>query len=300
MTRCLATAAVLLLVAACAGGRARSLDPQSSPADPAPRENRALASFPKEEQGFMAAGLHQFSAGDPHWEATRAKWLAMGREEADFLVRAMWAGLLKAQAANQPQLVEKARHELAMIGEPAIPMTAQLLAGGRVYTETDAQTGESREVPVDDFTRGEASEILAIIGAPAVPAVAQVLSSAPSKGAQRAAIETLGNIGDRGGDAAAAPILPYVRGEDDVLRVEAVHALGHFHDATTRAALLDALSDEDPLVRRKSAEALVLRRDESAAVALRQAAERARAAGHLAEGTEMDRAASRVAETPKR
>jgi HEAT repeat protein len=239
----------------------------------------------------MKAGLHQFSANDPQWEETRAAWLAKGPDEADFLVRTMWAALLQFQAMNRPQEVERARHELALIGEPSVPLMAEFLAGGTIREATDPQTGERRDLVVDDFARSEAAEVLGLIGKPAAPAVRDALGKAPNKAGKRAALRTLGYIGDRGGAAAYEPLLEYAKVEDDVLRVEAVVALGYFHDETTRAALIQSLSDAEPLVRRKAAESLMNRRDASAAPAVRAAGERARAAGKIAEASEMDQSA---------
>jgi hypothetical protein len=286
-----------LVSASCAGEGGGAGGASSSPSRAkGPPE---FESFPPETQAFMKAGLHQFSAADPQWTDTRATWLAKGPDESDFLVRMMWAALLQSQAMNQPQNVERARHELALIGEPSIPLMAEFLAGGTVREETDPKTGEKRDVVIDDFARGEASEVLGLIGGPAAPAVRDALASAPSKAGKRVALRTLGYIGDRGGAAAYEPLLEYARVEDDVLRVEAVVALGFFHDETTRAALIEALSDAEPLVRRKAAESLMNRRDATAAPAVRAAAERARGAGKIGEASEMDQAATWIEQHAK-
>jgi len=251
----------------------------------------AIDGFSPETQAFMNAGLHQFSNKDPQWDDTRAAWLAKGPAEADLLVRTMWAALLQFQAMNQPQEVERARHELALIGEPSIPLMSEFLAGGTIREATDPKTGERRDLVVDDFARGEASEVLGLIGGAAAPAVRDALAKAPTKAGKRAALRTLGYIGDRGGAAAYEPLLEYARVEDDVLRVEAVVALGYFHDETTRAALLDALSDPETLVRRKAADSLMSRRDATTVSAVRAAAQRARGEGKIAEATSLEQSA---------
>jgi hypothetical protein len=275
-----------------AGGRAASV----APVDTGPR---AIETFPPETRAFMNNGLHQFTSGDPAWEKTRAEWIAKGPDEADFLVSTMWAALLRFQARGQLQEVEKLRHELAFIGEPAIPMMAAFVQGGTVYTTTDPETGERREVGIDDMARGEASQVLSLIGAPAVPAVREALANASSKAAKRCALVTLGYIGDRGGTAAVEPLLEYAKSDDDVLRTDAVYAMSFCHDDASRAALFQALEDRDDLVRKRAAEALMTRRDTTAVATLRAAAERARAAAKLAEASEMNHAATWIEQHAK-
>jgi hypothetical protein len=296
-----AALACALAASACAGdgksaegARGDSLVAPAKPAGPV-----AIESFAQETQAFMKASLKQFSAGDPAWQQARAKWLAMGEKEAEFLVETMWTALLRFQGLNQPAEVERARHELAMIGEPSVPLLAAFLAGGTVYSTVDAKTGEKVDVPVDDLARKEASQILGLIGAPAVPAVRDALEQAPSKAGKRYAIQTLGWIGDRGGAAASEPLVAHVRDQDEVLRVESVVALRYFHDDATRAALVAALSDESDLIRRKSAESLKARREAAAVPHLRAAAKSARASAKIAEADELERTASWIEQNTK-
>jgi hypothetical protein len=294
-----AVLACALLAAACAGDGAGTGATSSTDSPAAPARPPAVESFPPETQAFMKSALHQFSAGDPAWETSRAEWLAKGPHEASFLVETMWAALLRFQGLNQPKEVERARHELAIIGEPSVPLLAAFLGGGTAYTTVDTKTGERQDVPVDDLARREASEVLGLIGAPAVPAVRGALESAPTKAGKRYAIQTLGYIGDRGGPAAYEPLVAHARDEDEVLRVEAVVSLRHFHDDSTRSALLGALSDESDLIRRKAAESLKVRRDAAAAPHIRAAAQSARAAAKLAEADELDRVAAWLEQNAK-
>jgi hypothetical protein len=291
-----AALACALAAAACAGGGAEGTGSQpgapSSGAAPERTAPAAVESFPPETQAFMKSALHQFSVGDPAWDQSRAEWLAKGPREASFLVETMWAALLRFQGLNQPAEVQRARHELAMIGEPSVPLLAAFLAGGTAYTAVDPKTGETHDVLVDDLARKEASEVLALVGAPAVPAVRDALEHASTKAGKRYALQTLGYIGERGGAAAYEPVLAHVRDEDEVLRVEAVLALRYFHDDATRAALVGALADESDLIRRKAAESLKVRKDFAAAPQIRAAAQSARAAARLAEADELDRAAA--------
>jgi hypothetical protein len=288
---------------ACAGGGdTASGGDRASPLSPAPATDTgppAIQSFSRETRAFMIEGLHQFSKGDPKWETTRAEWIAKGQAETDFLVSSMWAALLKFQSLNQPAQVERARHELALIGEPAVPMMAQFLAGGTVYTTTDPETGAKREFGIDEMARDEASQVLSLIGAPAVPAVCDALASASTKPGKMSALQTLGYIGDRGGAAAVEPLLQYARNEDYVLRVQAVYSMRFCHDDATRAALIDALGDDDELVRKKAAESLMNRREATAVAPIRAAAERAREQARLAEATELTRAATWIEQHQK-
>lgn len=288
---------VVLAVAACAGGP--DGEDGSSRSGSGRPGARAIEQFPPETQAFMKAGLHQFSKRDPQWESTRAVWLAKGPDEADFLVQNMWAALLKFQGLDQPAEVERARHELALIGEPSVPLMTAFLEGGTVASVVDQQTGERRDVVIDDFARQEASAILGLIGAPSVGPVRDALERTSSKAGKRYALQTLGIIGDRGGAAAYEPLLRYARGDDEVLRVEAIFSMRFFHDETTRSVLVQALDDDDDLVRRKSAEALKNRRELTSVAYLRAAADRARADARLAEASEFERAASWIEQHPK-
>ena len=291
---------VALAATACAGeGAATNADTGGQAQRAADTGPRAIESFSRETRAFMIEGLHQFSKGDPKWEATRAEWIAKGSDETDFLVASMWAALLKAQALNQPALVERARHELALIGEPSIPMMAEFVAGGTVYTTTDPDTGAIREIGIDDMARDEASQVLSLIGAPAVPAVRDALANTASKAGKRSALQTLGYIGDRGGPAAVEPLLEYARSEDDMLRMEAVYSMRFCHDDATRAALLAALDDSDSLVRTRAADALMNRRDAAAVAPIRAAAERARGQAKFTEASDLNRAATWIEQHPK-
>ena len=249
-------------------------------------------SFPEETQTFMVRGLKQFSRGDPGWETTRAQWLSMGERESSFLVQAMWEALLRAQSVSQPQLVERARHELVFIGEPALPFLGGLLAEENVYlAQPEGAPEDAEPAPaVDDVQRREAAEILGVLGAPAVPALARASDGAATKGGRRFALYALGNMGERGGADAAAALMRSARSTDDIVRVEAVYGLRSFSDAATRDALFDALGDPEELVRKKAAEALAVRGDAAAVPALRAAIDRARGQGRIGEARDLARA----------
>src|SRR6185436_18365373 len=139
-------------------------------------------------------------------------------------------------------------------------------------TAADPSTGEPKAVALDDGQRLEAAEILSLIGAPAAAPTVDALGRAQTKGGKRFALQALGNMGDRGGAAAADTLTEYVRDPDLVLRMEAVHGLRNFKDQGTLDTLVATLSDEDTAVRREAAESLVARRAVSAAPALRAAA----------------------------
>lgn len=261
-------------------------------ADETPRGPPTVESFSAETRAFMEDGLKQFSRDDPRWPETRARWVAMGGRETDFLVETLWAALLRMQKLSQPANVERARHELALIGEPSVPLLAGVLAAGRIGTATDPATGEEVPVMMDDLQRQEASEILTIVGPAAVPAVAEAFERAETKSGRRWAVRTLGNMGDRGGDAAAAALVAAAGDADEFLRVEAVHSMQYRTDAATREALLAALGDGEELVRTKAAESLARRRDAGAAPSIRAAAESARAAGRIGEAKRLEQSAA--------
>jgi hypothetical protein len=289
-------ACCLLLAAACAETGGSSSYSSAGSYEPPRSAERALSAktFPAETVAFMKNGLHQFSAGDPKWEQTRAQWLAMGPDESDALVQYIWTALLRFQTLDRPREVEKARHELAVIGGPSVPLLTAFLVGGTIRTTVDRDTGERKDVVVDDAARDEASRILGLIGAPSTSAVREALEQAPTKSGKRFALLTLGYIGERGGDAASEPLVRYARDPDDVLRVVAVDSLQFFHDEGSRSALIQALGDPESLVRRKAAESLRNRHDAAAAAYIRGAAERARGEAKLVEAAELDKAAASI------
>lgn len=288
-------------VAACAsdgtsGGRSRSGSSggtQTAVDRPAPDEGTATT-FDATTNDFMVAGLKQFSSGDPAWADTRAQWLAMGKRESDFLVSAMFAALLKAQQVNAPELVQRARHELVLIGHPSVGFLAGILATGTVDTIYDEIEEKDKPIRVDDDTRREASEVLALIGAPAAPATAAAASRAETKSGRRFALQALGNMGDRGGPAAVDALVRWSRNDDWVLRVEAVHGLRHFSDAGTRAALEAALRDDEALVREKAIDGLRQRREKASLPALRSALQAARSAARIQESKRIEATIARI------
>ncbi len=247
-------------------------------------------SFSAETRRFMADGLRAFSRNDPGWDQTRARWLALGPRESQFLVSSMFAALLAAQARNAPALVERARHELALIGAPSVGFLSGVLATGTVATAYDAIAEEERPIRVDDDARREAAQVLGLIGAPAAQATADAAARAETKSGRRFALVALGTMGERGGAAASSALARYATDPDWVLRVEAVQGLAGCRDATSRAALEQALGDSEDLVREKAAEGLVQRGERGALPALQRALSAARAAGRVAEVRRLDAA----------
>jgi hypothetical protein len=283
---------VLVLLAACAGDGASSGTSRARGGDGPPP---TLRTFPAETQTFMQTGLRQFSAQDPQWEQTRRQWLAMGPRETEFLVQLLWAALVAGQAGNNPEMVERSRAELALVGDPSIPFLLEVLSAENAGTVVDPKTGERVPIAIDDAQRREAGEVLALIGPPALPAVLDALGRAGTKSGRRFALQALGNMGDRGGPDAAAALAQHARDPDLVLAVEAVFAMRNLHDGTTRAALLGALQSPEQLVREKAADSLAGRLDKSVLPDLQAAAGRARAEGRMAEAQRMERAARALA-----
>ncbi len=267
-------------------------------------------SFSPETRAFMEAGLRQFSRGDPGWDQTRAKWLAMGDRESRFLVTVLWAALLRVQSPEMAEhlakadkaaarsgsritgghLAERARHELAIIGGPAIPTMTAVLAGGKLFTVYDEIEDVDRDVAIDDTSRREAAAILTIIGPGAVPALNDVLRRAETKSGRRFALMALGDMGDRGGADAASTLASWAQSDDWILRVDAVHGMRLMSDGTTGSALIGALSDDESLVREKAADSLAVRGETGAVGALRRAAQSARDRGALGEAARYARA----------
>lgn len=302
-----ALAPAVLLLAACAadGDAAGPSDPAGARAaatvGDAPRGSSSptAATFPPETVAFMQEGLRQFSRNDPRWQQTRAQWLALGERETQHLVQTLWGALLVMQRMNQPQDVERARHELALVGEPSVPLLCGVLAAGQLGTAHDPGTGEDVPLRMDDLQRQEAAAVLTILGPAAVPGLLDAHRRAETKSGRRYAVRALGEMGDRAGPSAAAALASAARSDDDFERVEAVRGMQFWSDGTTRGALIDALRDPEEVVRAKAAESLALRQDASAAPSIRAAAEAARGAGKLAEARRIERWAERL-EQPER
>lgn len=270
---------------------ARDADTLSGPSRTGPT---TLESFPPDTRAFMEDGLRCFSRGDPAWPEVRARWLSLGDRESRFLVSAMWAALLRAQQLAASELVERARHELALIGEPSVPLLAAVITGDRAYSLRDEVEQADVEVRIDDLARNEASEILTIVGRPAVPALADAAAGAETKSGARFALKALGNMGDGGGPLAARTLADWARSKDWVLRVEAVQGMRTRTDPVTRDALIEALSDDETLVREKAADALAQRREEAALPALRQMSAWAQENGLLREASHHGRAVKAI------
>jgi HEAT repeat protein len=279
-----------LLLGACAGGSGASDGGTRSTGG----GDSTVASFEQDTQKFMEDGLHQFSDRDPAWPQTRARWLALGERESTFLVTTMFAALLRAQKLSAPDLVERARHELVLIGAPAVPFLGEVLTAGHAYTVYDAVEEVDKDVSVDDSARTEAADILALIGSPAAPELARAAQGAETKSGRSCALKALGNMGERGAATAADTLVGWASNPDWVLRVEAIHGLRGFSDARTRQTLIAALADSESLVREKAADALVVRRETGAVAALRRASSNARSAGRLLEARHFDTAARRI------
>ncbi len=283
------TAALLvltLLLPACAGGGS-DRGAGGSPGGAAPSTAKT---FDGDTAAFMRAGLHQFSDGDSAWASTRAQWLALGDREASFLVTNMFGALLAAQRSVAPELVERARHELVLIGAPSVPLLADVLAAGTVTTVYDEIAETDKPFAVDDDARREAAEVLALIGAPAARATSDVLSRAETKSGRRFALQSLGNMGDRGGATSRDTLVRYTRDDDWVLRVAAVTALRTLTDAESERALAEALGDDEDLVRQNALGSLVMRRASGTLPAIRSSHARARDAGRLVESRRLERA----------
>lgn len=288
-----APALLALLAAACAGtstdrsGQGRSWLEAEDRAAAARRGEATSATFSPEKRAFMEEGLRQFSRADARWETTRKAWMELGPRETEFLVQTMWAGLLRMQQMSQPNEVERARHELVLIGAPSVPLMTAVLREGEMASRAE---GEEAAPAVDDMQRREASSVLSLIGPPAVPSLLDVCDRARTKSGKRFAIQALGNMGDRAGSSAAVMLARQSASGDDLLAVEAVLGMANYRDPHTRQALVDALRSPEPLVREKAAHSLGARGDIEAIGPMTAAASSARAAGRIGEAQKIERA----------
>ncbi len=145
-----------------------------------------------------------------------------------------------------PPLLQALQHEnkdvrrvavwaLGEIGVPAVPALIQALRNE------------------DEDVRRPAGVALWKIGAPAVPALLQALRDEDKDNVRRAAIWTLGKIGD---PQAVPALIQALQDEDKDVREAAAEALGQIGDPQAVPALIQASRDEDWLVRGAAAKAL--------------------------------------------
>ena len=104
----------------------------------------------------------------------------------------------------------------------------------------------------DEILSDSVAEILEKLGKPAVKPLIQVLNDGSPK-ARNAAVEALGNIGDRD---AVKPLIELLADKDNKLRFNAVEALGKIGDELAVKPLIALLRDKDRSVSLSAAEAL--------------------------------------------
>jgi hypothetical protein len=207
--------------------------------------------FNKDEQAWLDAAWNIFKKQDPRWPEVRQEWVAMGIEAQSVLADNLYRAMVAARAASALHLVDTARKDLVLLGEPAVPTVVYGLA-------TRAFRGENgEEVRVGQSILHDAAETLSLIGAPAVPGLLDIARSG-EKVLVTEAVWALGNIGDA---RARSTILELAQSSDWQTRSGATLALRGYDDTEVGAMLVRRLEDEESLVVQRAAQAMVARRN---------------------------------------
>ncbi len=205
--------------------------------------------FTAEERSRMDAAWALFRAQDPAWPEACEAWRGLGPEATAVLAENLYRAMVAARARSAPHLVSAARKELALLGEPAVPILTAGLATRAVRTPEGDELRMGMEVLHD------AAEALSVIGAPAVPGLMDIARSGV-KVLVREAVWALGNVAD----PRSEDLLVVLAGDGDWdVRGAAVQALRGYPSARAGETLLARMEDTEGLVVRRSAEALAAR-----------------------------------------
>ena len=158
----------------------------------------------------------------------------------------LFRALVAARAQAAPHLAERAKNELALLGESAVPALVSGLSVRAVKRE------DGTVVPVGQTVLHDAAETLSVIGEPAVPGLLDIAGSGEISLVQEA-VFALGNIGDpRSEDV----LLRLSRDGEWVVRGAAVLALRRYPSAGATERMLEALLDGENYVVQRAAQGL--------------------------------------------
>jgi len=202
--------------------------------------------FSEEERRWFDAAWAAFRAGSPGWPGARAEWVAMGPEAAGLLAENLYRAMVASRARGAIHLVERARNELVLLGEPAVPILVGAAATRAV------RTPDGEEIRVGQEILHDVAEALSLIGPPSVPGLMDVARSG-EKPLVREAVWALGNVGD----ARSEELLLALAADGDwEVRGTAVFALRRRPSPRAGEALLARLEDPEGFVVQRAAEAL--------------------------------------------
>ncbi len=203
--------------------------------------------FTAEEKAFFDSAWSAFKVDAPEWPDLKERWRAVGPEAEGLLAWNLYRGMVAARAGGALRLSERARKELVLMGEAAVPA----LVAGLSVRAVRREDGE--EIRVGQEVLHEAAGALSVIGAASVPGLMDIAGSG-EKVVAREAVGALGNIGDPRSEAL---LLRLADDPDAETRAAAVLALRRFGDGAARGRLVAALEDPDSFVAQRAAQALV-------------------------------------------
>lgn len=287
----LSIALLLLIPVACAtggsGGSSTSAAPKEKPADspkstrqeappPAPGEaplRAEKAEFTTAQKTKMDYAWKAFKDGSPGWPALRDEWVSFGPAATDVLVENLLRAMIAANFRNYPEGYARARYELGLLGDLAVPTLAGVLEHPYV---ADPRTKKQTPLSTDVVT--EVIDLLVVAGPPAVPYLSR-LTASEHPSVRRGAVDALGKIKDPEGVPAILYLLK--NGEDWIDRMIAARAAGYFDTPATVDGLVKALYDKDDAVIQEAARSLARIGNPAALPALERRRQEARGESNL-------------------
>lgn len=203
--------------------------------------------FTAEEKAFFDEAWRCFKEDSPRWLLARERWQAMDAAARGLLASTLHRAMVSARAQSAVHLVSRARSEIALLGEDAVPA----LVGGLSVRAVRREDGTV--APVGQAVLHDAAEALSVIGPPAVPGLLDIAGSGEMSLVQEA-VFALGNIGDPRAEGA---LLRLSRDPEWALRGAAVLALRRLPGEAARDRLVEALSDPETFVAQRAAQGIV-------------------------------------------
>ncbi len=269
--------AILLLAGGCEGTAGSGSTGESTPPAPAATTSTGLTGpgiadeYGPDAKRKMDVAWQAFKDDAPEWPYLRQEWISIGRRATSTLVENLYGAMLISAAGNFTEGYDRARGELILLGELAVPTLAAVLEKGTIY---DPRTRSDLRMPTGMVSA--TTDIIAMSRGFAVPYLAK-LTRKDRPTIRRSAAAGLGQTGAR---SAVAPLTKVLEGASEWSeRMVAARALGNLRFPESEAALIRALEDTDAEVVEVAARSLAQHKAHSALPALDNRRQRAQAAG---------------------
>ncbi len=205
-----------------------------------------------EARAKMDLAWRAFKDDSPEWPRLRQEWIDLGQRATNTLVENLYRAMVAAAGANFSAGFERARSQLILLGELAVPTLSAVLEENQWYSP---RTGQSERLPSGIVSM--TTEIIALAGESSVPWLARLTTEGTSS-VRRSAADGLGKIGSR---KSVAPLASMLRGASDWSdRMVAAKALGYLAFPDSERALVAALEDSDDSVVEVAARSLAHQR----------------------------------------